>query len=75
LLAAFPLNWLEATILVLVWVALTVDVVRQQWLSYGAKIGWIVFILVVPVVSWIAYGIVRHRHGVGPGTKRTSSVE
>ena len=75
MLASFALNWLEATILVLVWMALAVDVVRQRWLSFRAKIGWIVFILVVPVVSWIAYGIVGHRHGVGPGTKTTSSVE
>jgi Phospholipase_D-nuclease N-terminal len=65
LLAAFPLNWLETTILVVIWMALFVDVIRQHWLSSAGKIAWIVFILVVPLVSWIAYGIVRHRHGVG----------
>jgi cation transporter-like permease len=67
MLAAFPLNWLETTILLVVWAALVVDVLRQQWISRGAKIAWIVFIILVPVVSWIAYGIVRHRHRVGPG--------
>jgi phospholipase D-like protein len=67
MLAAFPLNWLETIILVIVWAALFVDVLRQQWISRGAKIAWLVFIILVPVVSWIAYGIVRHRHGVGPG--------
>ena len=69
LLAAFPLNWLETTILLVAWTALVVDVMRQQWISpRGLKIAWIVFIILVPIVSWIAYGIVRHRHGVGPGT-------
>jgi len=67
LLAAFPLNWLETTILLVAWAALIVDVMRQQWISQGAKIAWIVFIILVPIVSWIAYGIVRHRRGVGPG--------
>jgi len=67
LLAAFPLNWLETTILLVAWTALIVDVVRQQWISRAAKILWIVLIIVVPIASWIAYGIVRHRHGVGPG--------
>jgi hypothetical protein len=65
MLAAFPLNWLETTILVVAWAALCVDVLRQRWITLGAKIAWIVFIILVPVVSWIAYGIVRHRHGVG----------
>ncbi len=69
MLAAFPLNWLETTILLVAWTALVVDVMRQQWISpRGLKIAWIVFIILVPIVSWIAYGIVRHRHGVGPGT-------
>jgi Phospholipase_D-nuclease N-terminal len=67
MLAVFPLNWLETTFLLVVWAALCVDVLRQQWISRGGKIAWIVFIILVPVVSWIAYGIVRHRHGVGPG--------
>jgi hypothetical protein len=67
MLAAFPMNWLETTILLVAWVALFVDVLRQQWISRGAKIAWMVFIILVPVVSWIAYGVVRHRHGVGPG--------
>ena len=67
MLGAFPLNWLEATILLIVWVALIVDVLRQHWISNTRKIAWIAFILLVPLVSWIAYGIVRHRHGAGPG--------
>jgi hypothetical protein len=67
ILAAFPLTWLETTILLVAWTALFIDVLRQQWISRGAKIAWLVFIILVPVVSWIAYGIVRHRHGVGPG--------
>ena len=67
MIAAFPLNWLETSILLLVWAALIVDVMRQQWISHGGKVAWSVFIIIVPVVSWIAYGIVRHRHGVGPG--------
>jgi Phospholipase_D-nuclease N-terminal len=67
LLAAFPLNWLETTILLVAWAALIVDVMRQQWISRAAKIAWIVFIILVPIVSWIAYGIVRHRRGVGAG--------
>jgi hypothetical protein len=66
-IAAFPLNWLETSILLLVWAALIVDIMRQQWISHGGKVAWIVFIILVPVVSWIAYGIVRHRQGVGPG--------
>ena len=45
----------------MIWAALVVDVLRQQWISRGAKIAWIVFIILVPVVSWITYGIVRHR--------------
>ena len=58
LLAALPLNWLETTILLVIWAALVVDVLRQQWISRGAKIAWIVFIILVPVVSSITYGIV-----------------
>jgi Phospholipase_D-nuclease N-terminal len=68
LLASFPLNWLETTILIVAWTALVVDVMRQQWISRVSKIAWIVFIILVPIVSWIAYGIVRHRHGVGPAS-------
>jgi cation transporter-like permease len=45
---------------------LTSEVAGQR-ISRGAKIAWMVFIILVPVVSWIAYGIVRHRHRVGPG--------
>jgi hypothetical protein len=71
-LAALPLNWLETTILVIAWAALIVDVLRQQWISRGAKIAWIVFIILVPIVSWITYGIVRHRHGIGPGRGASS---
>ena len=69
LLAAFPLNWLETTILLVAWTALVVDVMRQHWISRVGKIAWIVFIILVPIVSWIAYGIVRHRHGVGPASR------
>src|SRR5262245_9673319 len=70
MVASFPLNWLETSILLLIWAALIVDVMRQDWISQGAKFGWIVFIVLVPIVSWIAYGVVRHRHGVGPGRTR-----
>ena len=75
LLAAFPLNWLETTILLVAWTALVVDVMRQQWISpRGLKIAWIVFIILVPIVSWIAYGIVRfarYETQVEPVTVRT----
>jgi hypothetical protein len=52
-----------------------VDVLRQHWISRGAKIAWIVFIILVPVVSWIAYGIVRHRHGSVRGGSEGRSRE
>jgi hypothetical protein len=74
MLAAFTLNPLETTFLLVVWAALFVDVLRQQWISGGAKIAWLVFIILVPVVSWTTYGIVRHRHGVGPGRSRAAGA-
>ena len=59
MLVAFLPNWLEVTILLSAWAILIVDVMRQRLMSGWAKVAWIVFLILVPVLSWIAWGIWR----------------
>jgi hypothetical protein len=53
----------------LIYVALSIafiaDVVRNERLSSGGKIGWTLALLFVPVFAWAAYGYVRLRQKRG----------
>jgi Phospholipase_D-nuclease N-terminal len=41
------------------WALVILQVVQQKELSKSAKTVWIGFLVVVPVLSWMAYGIWR----------------
>jgi Phospholipase_D-nuclease N-terminal len=55
--------------LALIYIALVIvfiaDVLRNQRLSTGGKIGWIVLVILFPVIAWVTYGYIRMRQSRG----------
>ena len=53
----------------IVYVALTavfiLDVVRNPELTQGAKVMWIILLILFPVVAWLVYGTLRLRQNRG----------
>jgi hypothetical protein len=54
-----------AAIYVALVIVFIVDVLRNPRLSSGARIGWILAVLILPVLSWITYGFIRMRQSRG----------
>ena len=70
-LLAYSTGWtIAAVILILPWIALVVyalyDLFRKSGYSGGAKVGWLVAILVFPYIGSISYVVLR-------GTKKMNS--
>jgi hypothetical protein len=57
--------WTFAIIYIVLSIAFIADVLRNPALSGGGKVLWIVALLIVPVFSWVVYGIWRIRQSRG----------
>jgi Phospholipase_D-nuclease N-terminal len=57
--------WTLGIIYVVLSIAFIADVVRNTALSAGAKALWIVALVLLPVVTWLAYGTWRLRQSRG----------
>lgn len=51
--------WLVGLLVLIVWVFTLWDILRRADLSTGAKVGWTLAVIVVPVVATIVYLIAR----------------
>lgn len=45
--------------LILIWILVLVDVIRRHDLSKGAKSGWIIITLLIPLIGPIIYIVMR----------------
>ena len=57
--------WTFAVIYVVLSIVFIADVLRNSALAAGGKILWILTLLLVPVLTWIVYGIWRMRQSRG----------
>ena len=57
--------WTFGIIYLALSIAFIADVLRNEALSGGGKALWILALLVVPVFSWLVYGIWRMRQSRG----------
>ena len=57
--------WTLGIIYVVLSVAFIADVLRNPALSGVAKALWIAALILVPVIAWVLYGIVRLRQSRG----------
>ena len=57
--------WTLGIIYIVLTVAFIADVIRNNGLSAGGKVLWIVALLLIPVFAWLAYGIWRMRQSRG----------
>ncbi len=55
LVAAVVVLWL------VLWVGAVVDILRRRDLGVGAKLGWIVGVLVLPFIGLLVYSLFRAR--------------
>jgi hypothetical protein len=57
--------WTLGIIYIVLTVAFVADVLRNPALTGTGKALWIVALVLVPVLAWLAYGIVRLRQSRG----------
>jgi hypothetical protein len=57
----YALVWVVTLLIVIIAVAAIVDVIRRRDLTGGAKVLWVVLILILPVIGTIIYVIARPR--------------